>query len=170
MLNSTMEAPTATQIANHDVSGLADRLLKLTLLINLALPGFLFLVVYLLKSVAILPSNTLIPSGTLQVIFYTLLFVAASEVGVAFILKKAFFAPEKVRPALHESAAFAKLVTAGSITLAALGASAMFYGVVLYMLGLEIKMVALFALIALVHFRLFRPTADSLRSLIAQAS
>lgn len=170
LINATMEAPKPTELADHDVSGLADRLLKLTLTINLAMPGFLFLIVYLLRATEVLPTTALVPAETIQLLFYALLFVAVSEAGVAFALKKTFFAPEKVCSTLSDSAAFQKLVSTGSITLAALGAASMFYGVILYTLGLDIKMVAAFALIALIHFRLFRPTTDFLRSLIAQAS
>lgn len=170
MINSTLEAPTATQTLNHDVSGLADRLLMLTLVINLVMPGFLFLLVYILRVTEIMPPTALVSAETLQILFYALLCVAVSEVVVAFVIKKTFFSPEKVRPALADSAVFTKLVTGGSITLAALGAASMIYGVMLYILGLGVPRVALFALIALVHFRLFRPTADFLRALITQAS
>jgi hypothetical protein len=165
-----MHEPKTTPAVDHDVSGLADRLLKLTLVINLVLPGIAFLIVYVLRAMEMLPMSELISSATLQLLFYALLFVAVSEVAVAFILKKAIFSPEKVRPTLDDAAAFTKLVTGGSITLAALGAASMIYGVVLYLLGMDATKVALFALIALIHFRLFRPTAEFLRSLIAQAS
>jgi hypothetical protein len=118
----------------------------------------------------ILPVGGLVPATTLQILFFALLFVAVSEVAVAFLLKKLFFSPDKVRPTLHDPAAFAKLATGGSIALAALGAASMIYGIILLILGMEITRVALFALISLVHFRLFRSTSDFLRSTITQAS
>lgn len=169
MFTTVTENPTQTQTVTHDVESLAGRLLKLSLIINIIAPAALFLVVYLLKSMEVLPSS-LVPSGTLQIIFFAFLFVAVSEVVVAFIIKKSLFSPDKIRPTLTDSGAFAKLMTAGTITLAALGGASMFYGILLYILGSGIANVAAFALIALVHFRLFRPTADFLRSLVAQAS
>lgn len=170
MTIATMEASTRHSAIEHDVNGLADRLLKITLGINLVMPGILFLFVYLLRSMDILPKSGLVSVDVLQILFFALLFVAVSEVAVAFVLKKMFYAPDKVRPTLHDQAAFAKLVTGGSIALAALGAASMIYGVVLLILGMEITRVALFALISLVHFRLFRPTSDFLRSTISQSS
>lgn len=170
MINATMEVRTEHSAADHDFNGLADRLLKITLLINLAMPGFLFLVAYLLRSMELLPKSGLVTGEIIQILFFALLFVAVSEVAVAYVLKKSLFAPDKVRPTLHDQAAFAKLATGGSITLAALGAASMVYGVILLILGMEITRVALFALASLVHFRLFRPTPDFLRSTITQAS
>ncbi len=169
-MNAAMEAPTRHPAVDHDIDGLADRLLKITLVINLAMPGLLFLCAYLLRSMEILPVGGLIPAETLQIVFFALLFVAVSEVAVAFVLKKMFFSPERVQPTLNDTDAFAKLVTGGSITLAALGAASMVYGVILFILGMDITRIALFALISMVHFRLFRPTSDFLRSVITQAS
>lgn len=170
MTNATMDIPTRHSLADHDVTGLADRLLKITLAINLVVPGLLFLCVYLLRSMDVLPQSELVTAEILQILFFALLFVAISEVAVAFVLKKSFFAPDKVRPTLHDPAAFAKLATSGSVALAALGAASMIYGVVLLILGMEITRVALFALISLIHFRLFRPTSDFLRTTITQAA
>lgn len=169
MFTTTTVDQVTQQSVTHDVDSLAGRLLKLSLIINLVAPAALFLVVYLLKSTEVLPSS-LVPSGTLLIIFFAFLFVAVSEIAVAFVIKKSIFAPDKVRPTLTDSGAFAKLMTAGTITLAALGGASMFYGILLYILGSSIANVAAFALIALVHFRLFRPTAEFLRSLITKAS
>lgn len=169
MFTTTTENQTSTQTVTHDVESLAGRLLKLSLIINIVAPAAMFVVVYLLKSTELLPTS-LVPAGTLQIIFFAFLFVAISEVAVAFIIKKSVFAPDKVRPTLTDSGAFGKLMTAGTITLAALGGASMFYGILLYILGSSIANVAAFALIALVHFRLFRPTAEFLRSLIARSS
>jgi len=170
MTNATMKEPTRHSAADHDISGLADRLLKITLAINLAMPAFLFLFAYLLRSMEILPVGGLVPAEALQIIFFALLFVAVSEVAVAFVLKKMFFSPERVRPTLDNPDAFAKLVTGGSVALAALGAASMIYGIILFILGMDMGRIALFALISMVHFRLFRPTSDFLRSVITQAT
>lgn len=169
MFTTAAEDHISTQTVTHDVESLAGRLLKLSLITNIVAPAAMFLVVYLLKSTEMLPTS-LVPAGTLQIIFFAFLFVAISEVAVAFIIKKSIFAPDKVRPSLTDSGAFAKLMTAGTVTLAALGGASMLYGILLYILGSGIANVAAFALIALVHFRLFRPTADFLRTLITQAS
>jgi hypothetical protein len=165
-----MEQSTTSNSVTHDVDSLASRLLKLCLAINIVLPAVVFLVVYVLKSAGVLPSTSLVTPDILQILFYALLFVAALEVAVAFIIKRAIFAPDKVRPALASKEAFARLATGGSITLAALGGAAMMYGIILYILGLDMARVAIFALLTFVHFRLFRPTTEFLRSLIAQTS
>lgn len=169
MFTTATENQTSTRTVSHDVESLAGRLLKLSLIINIVAPAAMFLVVYLLKSTEMLPTS-LVPAGTLQIIFFALLFVAISEVAVAFIIKKSIFSPDKVRTTLSDTAAFSKSMTAGTLTLAALGAASAFYGILLYILGINLVNVAAFALIALVHFRLFRPTAGFLHSLIAQSS
>jgi hypothetical protein len=106
MPSATIEQPNTLTSVTHDVESLAGRLLKLSLIINIVAPAAMFLVVYLLKSTEVLPSS-LVPSGTLQIMFFALLFVAVSEVAVAFIIKKSIFAPDKVRPTLTVSSALA---------------------------------------------------------------
>lgn len=164
-----MLTESASRTAHHDVDTLAGRLLKLAILINIVVPAFMFMVVYLLRVGGALPAS-LVPGGTLQIIFYAFLFVAISELAVAFVVKRAIFAPDKVRLTLGDSAAFTKLVGAGTIVLAALGAASMMYGIVLFILGAGLASVAAFGLIALIHFRLFRPSAEFIRSLITQLS
>ena len=166
MSSTTLESPGKSGSVDHDVGNLADRLLKLALAINIVAPAVIFGVMYLLRTMDVLPAESLIAAETLRILFYVLLFIAVSELATAFIVKNALFAPTKVRPTLGDTAAFAKLVTGGTITLAALGAASMMYGVVLYVLGEDLTKVALFGMIALVHFRLFRPTGDYLRELI----
>lgn len=169
MYNTVTDTPDTTHAVTHDIDGLASRLLKQSLFINVLAPAFFFLVAYLVRAGGILPATPLVDSGVLQILFYALLFVAVSEIGVAYVIKKTLFAPDKVRAALADPNAFTKLVTGGTITLAAIGATSIMYGIVLYLLGMEVTQFALFALIAMLHFRLFRPNADFLRSLIAQA-
>lgn len=169
MFTTATEDHISIQTVTHDVESLAGRLLKLSLVINIVAPAAMFVVVYLLKSTEMLPTS-LVPAGTLQIIFFALLFVAVSELAVAFIIKKSIFSPDKVCISLTNPGAFPKLATAGTVTLAALGAASAFYGILLYILGISLVNVAAFGLITLVHFRLFRPTAEFLRSLIAQSS
>ena len=166
---TTMETHAPTLTAQHDLDSLGDRLLKLTLLINIVAPAALFLIAYLLRAAEIIQLSGLIEPGIMNIIFFVFLFITVSELGIAFVIKKSVFAPAKVRSVSNDPAAFAKLATAGSATLAALGAAAMFYGIILVVLGAEMTRVAVFALFALVHFRLFRPSADFLRSLLNQA-
>lgn len=169
MFNATSESSGITTSSRHDVANLGDRLLKLTLLINIALPAALFVVVYILRSMKLIPAQALVPIETLRILFFALVFVAVTELVTSFIVKKALFAPDKIRTVLHDLPGFAKLATGATITLAALGASAMMYGIVLYILGEDLTKVALFGLIALVHFRLFRPTAEFLRQTLDRA-
>ncbi len=164
------EPRTAQPSVNHDTESLGGRLLRLSMLINLVMPLSLLLGVYVLRTLGVVPLEPLIPQSTLQLLFYVLLFVAVSELGVAFVLKRSILAPDKVRPTLNDAAAFARLVTTATIVLAALGAASLFYGVLLLLLGIGVASVAPFALIAFVHFRLFRPTAENLRTLILGSS
>ncbi len=169
MFNATSESSSTVTSSRHDVANLADRLLKLTLLINVALPAALFVVVYILRSMKLIPTQVLVPIETLQILFFALVFVAVTELVTSFIVKKALFAPAKVRTVLNDASGFAKLAKGATVTLAALGASAVLYGIVLYILGEDLTKVALFGLIALVHLRLFRPTADFLRHTLDHA-
>jgi hypothetical protein len=170
MLQTTMEQPAVRHSIDQDVDNLAGRLLRLCLLINIVIPAFLFLAVYLLRSTGALPAGSMVAPNVLQLLFYAFLVIAVSEVGVAFVIKRAVFSPEKIRPTLSDNSVFARHVTGGTVTLAALGAASAMYGVLLCLLGIEVTYFAAFALIALVHFRLFRPTPDTLRAIINQAS
>jgi hypothetical protein len=170
MMNTTMPQNSEMQrAALPDIDELAGKALKLALFINLLIPALLIIAVYILSSMDMMPRAMSYPADTLQLMYFVLLAVALSEMVAALILRKAMFAPEKVRPVLGNSGEFSKLVMTGTTALAALGASPVIYALVLYILGEDISKTAIFPLVTLVHFRLFRPSAEFLREVVRQA-
>lgn len=170
MNHMTPERSETARMAPHDIEGLAGRALKLALFVNLLIPAMLVIAVYVLRLLDVMPRTTSFLPDKLQLLYFVLVFVALSELVAALVLKKAMFGPDKVRPTLGSTEEFGKLVIGGTVTLAALGASPVLYGIVLYILGEDISKVALFTLVTLVHFRLFRPTAEFLHHIVSRAA
>ncbi|HWO56222.1 MAG TPA: hypothetical protein VNN55_01520 [bacterium] len=170
MMDQSNGSPTPFRSAAHDFDDLAARALRIALAVNVVIPLLLFVAIYLLKSAAIIPSSVSIPTSTQRLLFIVMALVAVSEVAVGFIVRKALFAPAKLRLILADADLFAKMVMGAGIVLAALGAASMVYGIVLYALGAPESWVAVFGLIGLVHFRLLRPTSEFLRAAATRAA
>ncbi len=148
---------------------LAERAIKRMLLIGVAGPLLIFLLLYILRSAGVMPAREGSDTLVADPIFLVLLVVGIGEIGTGVILRKAMFAPAKLRPILGDPEAFAMHVLASATAIGILGGSEMVYGIVLFVLGLPTPNVAVFALLMLACFRLLRPSARFLQSSIEAA-
>lgn len=149
-------------INSNDLEAKAARL---GLIINLAAPfGVAMIALILVQSGAVRPAMDFRESPLL---FYVLGAVAISELAAGYFIRRIFFSPQKARELAGDPFKVEQWVLRSSIILFALGASPIIYGVVLYILGGDLKQLAFFAIISLVGYRLLRPTAGFLDEFIA---
>ena len=100
-----------------------------------------------------------------RIMFYALLFVAVSEIGVTIFLKKLFLKPLPTTGEPSESIPTIAFIQSRYLILYNLAFAPAIYGFVWYFLGGELKEFVLFAVISLIMFRLVRPSADFFYSL-----
>jgi hypothetical protein len=137
------------------------------LLINLAGPfGVAMIAILLIQTGTVEPAMNFIESPLL---FYVLGGVAIMELAAGHFVRRTLFSVSKAREVAHDPAKTEQWVLRSSIVLFALGASPMFYGVVVYLLGGEISQLAFFGILTLVGYRLLRPTSSLLEETLAAA-
>lgn len=154
---------------NHDYQQLADHGIKRMFLIGVVGPLLLFLLIYILRSAGVMPAREGSDTLVADPIFFVLLAVGLGEIVTGFVLRRAMFAPTRLRPVLGDPEAFATHIMASATLIGALGASEMVYGIVLFVLGLPTPNVAVFALLMLTCFRLLRPSARFLQTSVEAA-
>jgi len=137
------------------------RIIYLGLVLNLLMPIVIVVAGYFIR-------QTMNSGGqswgaapdTVRILFWALLAVALSEVGVTLFLRKTLLQPN-MRPAeTSDPQTDIPHVQSRYIVLFALALSPAFYGLVLYLLGGEFREFVLFAVISLVIYRLVRPGQD----------
>jgi len=140
---------------------------RIGLFINLGGPFAIALVaILLMETGTIRPSMNFVES---PLIFYVLGAVAIMELGAGHFVRKALFAPSKAREVMADALKTEQWVVRSSIVLFALGASPMFYGVVVYILGGETTQLAFFGILTLAGYRLLRPSTSFLEDIFTAA-
>lgn len=140
---------------------------RIGLFINLGGPFALALAAILLvESGTIRPSMNFVET---PLIFYVLGAVAIMELAAGHFVRKALFAPSKAREVMGDARKAEQWVVRSSIVLFALGASPMFYGVVVFTLGGEMTQLAFFGILTLAGYRLLRPSASFLEETFTAA-
>jgi len=121
---------------------------------------------------ALFASGTIQPSPDFtdgqSVLFFALVGVALSELVAAFVMRRILFSPERARPIRHDPVLVEQWVIRSSIIVFALGASPVAYGVVLFLLSGDLRQLALFGIVCLLAYRLFRPTRDLLEAALQE--
>ena len=153
----------------HDFQELAERGIKRMLLVGVVGPLLIFLLIYILRSAGVMPARDRSDTLVADPIFLALLVVGVGEIVTGFVLRKAMFAPAKLRPLLEDPDAFAMHILASATLIGILGASEMLYGIVTFVIGLPTPNVAVFALLMLACFRLLRPSARFLQRSVEAA-
>jgi len=153
----------------HDYQELAERGIKRMLLIGVVGPLLIFLLIYILRTAGVIPARDGSDTLVADPLFFALLAVGISEIVTGFVLRKAMFAPARLRPVLGDPEVFATHIMTSATIIGALGASEMVYGIVLFVLGLPTPNVAVFALLMLACFRLLRPSARFLQKSVEVA-
>jgi hypothetical protein len=162
------QTPMPTGIPAHDFAHLAGEALKRGLLICAVAPMLLFIAAHVLRSTGLgIAEADRAPNE--QLLFYGLLVIGVADLAAAFVLRRVLFAPNRLRTVVNDSAAFRRQTLTAATILFALGASPMVYGVVLYLLGGDLRQLAAFAILDLVAFRLLRPSPDFLRNAAGRA-
>jgi hypothetical protein len=144
---------------NGGVEHLAQRAGRIGILINLVVPALIVAVAVALRGgkLVALPEQL---SPALQPLFYVLGATALMELVAAYVLRRVFFAPNRIAPFCHDSGQVEQWVVRSSAVVSALGASPAVYGVVIYLLGGDLRQLAFFGMITLLAYRLLRPTVD----------
>ncbi len=151
----------------HDFDHLIGRAMRIGVWINLAGPAILAGIAYALNQSGTIQPNPDLESGQ-SVLFFALVGVAISELVAAFVMRRVLFAPQRARPIRHDPALVESWVVRSSIVIFALGASPMIYGVILYLLSGDLRQLALFGIVSLLAYRLFRPTRDLLEEALQE--
>lgn len=147
----------------HDIDHLVGRAMRLGVWINIVAPAILATIAYLLFDSGTIQPNADMAEGQ-TVLFFALVGVAISELVVAFVMRRILFSPERAKPIRHDPALVELWVVRSSIVIFALGASPMAYGVILFFLSGDLRHLALFGIVCLLAYRLFRPTKDLLEA------
>lgn len=147
----------------HDIDHLVNRAMRLGVWINIVAPAMLAAVAYLLYDSGTVQPNTSLIEGQ-SVLFFVFVGVAISELVAAFVMRRILFSPERARPIRHDPALVELWVIRSSIILFALGGSPIAYGIVLFLLTGDTRQLALFGIVCLLAYRLFRPTKDLLEA------
>ncbi len=138
---------------------LADRATRIGILVNLGFPALIVAVAVLLREGRLLRLPEAMPEF-LQPLFYILGAVALMELAAAYFLRRLFFSPARVAPFCHDPIQIEQWVVRSSFVIFALGASPIVYGVVVYLIGGDLRQLAFFGLLTLLAYRLLRPTGD----------
>ncbi|MBI5867769.1 MAG: hypothetical protein HZB43_05690 [candidate division Zixibacteria bacterium] len=138
---------------------LADRATRMGILVNLGIPALTVAVAVLLREGHLLGLPEAMPEF-LQPLFYILGGVALMELAAAYLLRRLFFSPARVAPFCHDPNQIELWVVRSSFVIFAMGASPIVYGVVVYLIGGDLRQLAFFGLLTLLAYRLLRPTGD----------
>ena len=143
--------------------------MRLGLLINILAPAVIAAIVFALVESETVQPNPEFVDGQ-PVLFFAFVAVALGELVAAFVLRRVLFSPDRARPIRHDSSLVEQWVQRSSIVIFALGATPLVYGAILYLLSGDIRQFALFGIISLLAYRLFRPTRDLLDGALNEAS
>ena len=143
--------------------------MKLGLMINIIAPGVIAAVIFALVELEIVQPNPEFMAGQ-PVLFFAFVAVALGELVAAFVMRRILFSPDRARPIRHDSRLVEHWVRQSSIVIFALGGSPLIYGAILYLLSGDIAQLAIFGIISLLAYRLFRPTRDLLEGALNDAS
>jgi hypothetical protein len=149
----------------HDITHLLARTARLGVLINLAIPAALALLVYGLRHGAGVGAEASSVAGP-SLVFLVLVGLAVLELIGAFLLRRRFLCPERVRTIRHDPTLVEQWLTRSAMLVFALGASPMLYGAGLYLWSGDTRHLAFFGIITLLAYRLLRPTQDLLSELL----
>jgi hypothetical protein len=149
----------------HDISHLLARTARLGVLINLAIPGALALLAYGLRAGVVMDTkSSSLPDS--PPIFLILVGFAVLELVGAFVLRRRLLSRQRARTLRHDPSLVEHWLMRSAIIIFALGASPMIYGAAFYLWSGDLRHLALFGIITLLAYRLFRPTEDQLTELL----
>jgi hypothetical protein len=149
--------PNMTQIREAHM-----RAIYLGLIFNLLTPIALLVLGFLIKRAMVTGGGGwAVTAETLQILFWTLLVVGLSELGVALYLKKILFRPGMPELREREPQAAVRFLLSRFVVLFALAMTPAVYGFVYYLMGGTFQHFVLFGLISLVIYRIVRPTQES---------
>ena len=151
--------PNQTQIRDAH-----EKVLFLGLALNLLLPAVVLAAGFLVRQV-VFGGGALVVDDPSRVMFYVLLFVAASEIAVALFLKKIMLKPLPVTGEPADNVPTTTFVVSRYLVVFNLAAACSIYGFVWFMLGGTVAEFVLFAVIGLIIFRLVRPSKEFFYSL-----
>ena len=153
----------------HDLDHLVGRTTRLGILINILTPGVIAAIVFVLVESEIVHPNPEFADRQ-PVLFFADVAVALGELVAAFVLRRILFSPDRARPIRHDSSLVEQWVQRSSVVIFALGATPLVYGAILYLLSGDIRQLALFGIISLLAYRLFRPTRHLLEGALNEPS
>ncbi len=153
----------------HDLDHLVGRAMRLGVWINLVGPAMIAAVAYALHESGTIQATPDFAEGR-PILFFALVVVAISELVAAFVLRRLLFSPERTRAIRHDPALVEQWAMRSSTVIFALGASPIAYGAVLYLLSGDMRQLALFGIICLLAYRLFRPTKDLFESALDETA
>ena len=147
----------------HDLDHLVGRAMRLGVWIGLIGPAMIAAVAYGLHESGTIQASSDFTEGQ-PVLFFALVAVAIGELVAVFVLRRLMFSPERARPIRHDPVLVEQWAIRSSTIVFALGASPIACGAVLFLLSGDLRQLALFGIICLLAYRLFRPTRDLLES------
>lgn len=153
---------------NSNIDYLVQRATRLGILLNVGLPALFAAVAVALRESGVLALPKELPAP-LQPLFYVLGGVALMELAAAYFLRRLFFSPARVAPFCHDPVQIEQWIMRSAFVIFALGASPIVYGVVLYLLGGDLRQLAFFGIVTLLAYRLLRPTADMIEDTLNKA-
>lgn len=151
----------------HDLDHLLARATRLGVWINVIGPALIAAIAYALAASGTIQANPDFAEGR-SVLFFALVGAAISELVAAFVLRRILFSPDRARPIRHDPELVEQWVIRSSIVIFALGAAPIAYGAVLFLLTGDTRQLALFGIICLLAYRLFRPSRDLLETALQE--
>jgi hypothetical protein len=152
----------------HDLDHLIAKAMRLGLWINVIGPAAIAALAYLLHESGTVPTSPEFEYGQ-PALSYVLVVVAIGELITAFVLRRIFFSADRTRPIRHDPELVEQWLLRSLGVIFALGAAPVAYGAVLFLLSGDIRQLALFGIVSLLAYRLFRPTKDLLESALDEA-
>ena len=146
---------------------LTDRVIRRGVLVNMVAPLMLVVAAHLARGAGLGLDESQRPE-IYPTLLYVLVAVGVADLAAAFVLRRSLFARSRFAGASLTPEAIEAMVMRSATIVFAVGASPIVYGVVLYLLGGEIREVAYFALLNLLSLRLLRPDAAYLEGVIGQ--
>ncbi len=161
-----------TENSRHkeQIEELRARIAVRGLFINIIGPLVLFGLGYSLRLVGLTSATPSLDSNLQTIITYGLGGLALLDLVFGMLLVKSSLKPQQLRAYGIAFQSFADRVVQVTTVSFAIGAFAIVYGFVLYLLGATIETFVFFLLVSLVAFRLLRPSHDRLESLWQQVS
>ncbi len=155
---------------DEQIEGLRSRIAVRGLFINIIGPLVLFGIGYGLRNAGISTDQSVLSSGTQTTVTYSLGGLALLDLIIGKLLLTSSLKPRQLREHGTGFSRFADRVVKITTISFTIGASAILYGLFLYLLGSTIETFVFFLLVNLVAFRLLRPGKDRLESLWAEVS